>query len=88
MKKGNGFNALVYLFDHVIAEKLGYSYDAYMNIIDTMTDSDSIFIMESVFEMIVLEDEREEPSEKVISDYEEAIQMFNQHAETLKKSEE
>ena len=88
MKKQNGFNALVYMFDHAIADRLGYSYDTYMNVLDTMSEYDSVFVMESVFEMLVIEDAREEVSQQALSDFNEAIHMFNEHAEFLKKSEE
>lgn len=85
MKKQNGFNALVYLFDHIIAEKLGYSYTEYVGIMDSMTESDSVFVLESVFEYIAIEDEGGKITEDVMTDFNEAVNMFNEHAEVIKK---
>lgn len=82
-ERNSGFNALVYLFDNVIAEKLGYSYNQYIEIIDTMSDDDSVFILESVFEYIVLEDEGSQIPDNVQRDLDEAIAMFNEQAQII-----
>lgn len=82
-ERNGGFNALVYLFDNVIAEKLGYSYNQYIEIIDTMSDGDSVFVLESVFEYIVLEDEGSQIPDSVQRDLDEAIAMFNEQAQII-----
>jgi hypothetical protein len=88
MSKQGGFNALVYLFDSVIAEKLGFSYNKYIEVMDSMTEEDSEFVLESVFEYIVLEDSGSAISIFAERDFNEAVAMFNEHAEILRNESE
>ena len=40
-KQSRGVDALIYLFDHMIADQLNIEYNMYCEIIESMTDEDS-----------------------------------------------
>lgn len=74
-KQSRGVDALIYLFDHMIADQLNVEYNMYSQIIESMTDEDSMFVMESIFDYILaIEDGLE--TEEVEADYEEACNIF------------
>lgn len=74
-KQSRGVDALIYLFDHMIADQLNVEYNVYSQIIESMTDEDSMFVMESIFDYILaIEDGLE--TEEVEADYEEACNIF------------
>jgi hypothetical protein len=74
-KQSRGVDALIYLFDHMIADQLNVEYNIYSAAIDSMTDDDSMFVMESIFDYILaIEDGFE--TDEIKADYEEACNIF------------
>ena len=74
-KQARGVNALIYLFDHMIADQLNCDYNLYIEVIESMTEDDSMFVMESIFDYVLALEEGIETDE-LEADYEEACNIF------------
>ena len=87
-KSKNGLNALIYLFDDIIADRLGYPYEEYTQVIESLDIDEADFIMAAVFEIIVAEEEGEVENE-IMEDFIAAKDRFSTfHESFFKKSEE
>jgi hypothetical protein len=87
-KSKNGLNALIYLFDDIIADKLGYPYEEYTQVIESIDIDEADFIMSATFEIIVAEEEGEIEDE-VVNDFLMAKDRFSTfHESFFKKSAE
>jgi hypothetical protein len=89
MKKSkNGLNALIYLFDDIIADRLGYPYEEYTQIIESIDIDEADFIMSATFEIIV-EEEEGNISDETTNDFLSAKERFSTfHESFFKKSAE
>lgn len=77
-------NSLIYLFDDLIADTLGYSHEDFVKTIDSMNDDDMDFVMSSVFEFTVAQ-ETNDLTDRIIKDFEEACEMFAKQYEINSK---
>jgi len=89
MKKSkNGLNALIYLFDDIIADRLGYPYAEYTSVIESIDIDEADFIMSATFEIIV-EEEEGIISDETVNDFLLAKDRFSTfHESFFKKSAE
>jgi len=81
-KERRGVDTLVYLFDHMVSDYLGYPYRQYVKIIDSMNDDDSMFVMEAVFDYITAEEE-DTLTPEVCADFDEAKHIFEAQRQAL-----
>lgn len=84
MKTSKNLNALIYLFDDIISEKLGYSMEEYVQVIDSLDDDEAEFIMNATFEIIVCEEEGE-ISDEVANQFLSAKDRFDTFYESFFK---